>query len=313
MKKTILFFILLSFAQASAKAQNLVPNPSFEEFDSCCDAQSEINYSKYWTSFGATPDYYNACSSSIYCSIPDNFAGYHYAASGNAYAGLIFYYQTNYREFLGVPLIQPLLPGHLYHVSYKVSLAFTDSIGFNVGCNNFGVLFTNHQYSISSPPVLSNNCSLNFNGVITDTTNWITLSGDFISDSTYHYLVIGNFYDNAHTDTSRIGHGVPNGYHSSYYYLDDVDVSIPEGVPLFEDSMIYTYPNPVSDILTISKPDRGKYTCLVTNLPGQVVYSDKTEINGSYSFNCRALKEGIYFISLFGEHKVYKSKFVVKH
>ena len=50
-----------------AFAQNLVPNPSFENYSACPENISEIDFALPWTSTtGATPDYYNSCSTTLW-------------------------------------------------------------------------------------------------------------------------------------------------------------------------------------------------------------------------------------------------------
>src|SRR5271157_5345469 len=98
MKKTFLHlsFIILQFTFCnlnSLHAQNLVPNPSFEQYDTCPNSSGQINYAKYWFQGGpGNPDYFNICSSTLpypgnQFSVPQNAWGYQFAYEGNAYCG----------------------------------------------------------------------------------------------------------------------------------------------------------------------------------------------------------------------------------
>src|ERR1043165_3367909 len=88
--------LLYSCLALSAHAQNLVPNPSFEDTVKCPTNHGDINGidASNWLTFGSTPDYFNSCNNypaSDYnhgCSVPDNWAGFQAAATGFAYAGL---------------------------------------------------------------------------------------------------------------------------------------------------------------------------------------------------------------------------------
>jgi hypothetical protein len=83
--------------------------------------------------------------------------------------------------------------------------------------NNIGVRFTTKPYSASFPPPINNTATLNTDTIVKDTLNWILLSWNFTADSAYNYIYIGNFFDNAHTDTVVIN--APNGQFGIAYYL----------------------------------------------------------------------------------------------
>src|SRR5712672_94504 len=81
-------------------AQNLVPNYSFEQQDSCPPWSGCFGgYVSWWfdpmLAFGG-PDYFNPCAAppppDISVSVPFNTLGYQDARTGNAYAGLTAYY-----------------------------------------------------------------------------------------------------------------------------------------------------------------------------------------------------------------------------
>ena len=62
MKNLLLIFCTV-LGVASVKGQNLVPNPSFELYDTCPNAQDQIEYATGWHKYSewlTTPDYFNA-------------------------------------------------------------------------------------------------------------------------------------------------------------------------------------------------------------------------------------------------------------
>src|SRR5436189_139332 len=77
------FFLLLS---TSASAQNLVPNPSFEDTVACPTTVDQVYKATGWHSYRPSPDYFNTCadSASLF-SVPYNAFGYQYPRTGNAY------------------------------------------------------------------------------------------------------------------------------------------------------------------------------------------------------------------------------------
>ena len=101
---------------ASLSGQNLVKNPSFEQFIMCPNDWDQIDRAIGWQAYKDSPDYYNTCASVDACSVPKNYIGYQYPASGNAYAGLILYVKSglgNY-EMMGAQLVQALQIGVKY-------------------------------------------------------------------------------------------------------------------------------------------------------------------------------------------------------
>jgi OOP family OmpA-OmpF porin len=86
MSKRILFYLIF-FSPAFAVAQiNLVPNPSFEIYNTCPNSGGQITYATGWfTATLGSPDYFNSCSAGY--GVPSNGFGYSNAQDGNAYAG----------------------------------------------------------------------------------------------------------------------------------------------------------------------------------------------------------------------------------
>jgi len=59
--------------------------------------------------------------------------------------------------------------------------------------------------------------------IITDTLNWILLEWNYIADSAYRYVYIGNFFDDYHTDTTVIN--APIGqFGIAYYFIDSINI-----------------------------------------------------------------------------------------
>lgn len=209
--------IITSHAQ-----QNLVYNGSFEEYTVCPSSNGGVANCVGWFSAANSPDYFHVCASSIAFLVPNNSWGYQQPNSGNAYMGGATYFQDYaYREPIRGTLIEPLVIGTKYYVSFKVSLAEKQS---NCGSDKIGALFTNVQYTnISNPAPTVNYSHVYTNVTISDTSNWVTVTGSFIADSAYSYIMIGNFFDNSQTNTLILPSQLNSVY--SYYYIDDVCVS----------------------------------------------------------------------------------------
>jgi hypothetical protein len=251
--------------------QNLVPNPSFEDTVSCPDNEAQVNRSLGWLQFCyGTPDYYNSCSPSNSYSVPNNLWGNQLAPNNNcsAYVGLYNYTDNfynpldsfSYREFIGRELSNPLVIGQKYFVSLKVSLAEFS----NCASNNIGVQFSTIYYSqnISNKCLIKNQPKIFAQNIILDTLNWVSVHGSFIADSSYNYVIIGNFFLLNNTDTVMY-RVIPNFLCLSYYYLDEICVSTDStycsnysyscinGIGDYSENNNVIYPNPATNELTI--------------------------------------------------------------
>lgn len=124
-------------------AQNLVPNPGFEEYEECPSTLNQLSVCSGWWNARGTCDYYNACSTSYLVGVPYNVWGYREALSGNAYGGFasIAMY-PDYREHLMTQLIEPLNVGQEYYFSFYIS-RMADQEYNTRGSNKQGIRFTN--------------------------------------------------------------------------------------------------------------------------------------------------------------------------
>ena len=301
-----------------ATGQNLVPNPSFEQYDTCPTDQNQIHFatgwSNYWsTSPNSSPDYFNSCSTTFWTSVPSHFGDYQQPASGNAYAG-IYTYETPQaspdnilREFVGAQLLSPLVIGTKYYLSFKTNLALDTNHIFNQATNNIGILFSTIPHNYYNPTSITNFAHLNSISVITDTLNWTIVSGSFIADSAYEYAIIGNFFDDIHTTILQIQDTLSDK--SAYYYIDDVYVSTDSlAGGIAEQNIqgkIKVYPNPFSfsttlniDIVLINA------TLTVYNSYGKTVKRIKNISGQTINLQRDNLSSGLYFLQLTQDNKI---------
>src|SRR5687768_11097998 len=116
-----LLFIAFGFC-ASVCAQNLVPNPGFEKYKKIPTSfvHNSAEFQRYvynWTLPNmSTSDYFHAKSKSNASTSRNNFVGNQPPQEGEAYAGFFVYEPTavEYREYLQVRLLKPLLQGKKY-------------------------------------------------------------------------------------------------------------------------------------------------------------------------------------------------------
>ena len=162
--------------------------------------------------------------------LPLNGWTFQYAWDGDAYVGMYAYDggSDEYREYIGVELIEPLQVGCTYHLRFRLNPAYGGTYWLVNGggaCNNMGMLFTMHSNEwtdVSEPPFPYRNFAhLRSEVPVVDTLAWTVVEGEFIADSAYRYVVLGNFYPDNLTD------GFANGdswTDITYYLVDGVEV-----------------------------------------------------------------------------------------
>lgn len=228
----------LSFASLAvpllSEAQNLVPNGDFEQYSQCPDYVSQIDRAVGWMRpTQGTSDYLNACLGVPFSlSVPDNQFGDQAARSGNGYAGFYCFYETgpftapgdHDREYVTHALAAPLVPGRTYEVAFHVSLADASKYAVNeIGAQlSVAVPQRSDDLPIQHAPQIAHNGSW-----LDDKSGWTRIAGCFVADSAYRYITIGNFRNGASTAFLQVPTPYPLTWYS-YYYMDDVSVSLLE-------------------------------------------------------------------------------------
>ena len=218
--------LLLALAVGRSRAQNLIPNPSFEENTACpyliavpCtepNPYDPVALAVPWQRpTCSSSDYYHACATLLNYSVPANFQGYQEALSGEAYVGIWANSnnpQDPWHEYVNAPLLEPLLPGVEYEAGMHVSRG-AEYDDYNDGCDRLGMFFS------IGPPIdtvgndgwqLEPHVQSTPGVVLGDTAGWTLISGTFIANGGEDHVTIGNFFSMQET----MGWG--------YYYIDDV-------------------------------------------------------------------------------------------
>jgi len=207
-------------------AQNLVPNPSFEQNTACPTYVSQIGNLVTWdvpANHTGTPDYFHTCgNANVGVSLPTNLAGTEPPATGNAYIGLILYssLRDQWREYVQAPLDTALVAGDYYEITLKYSLAdeakyIIDEFGIYLSDTPVSVSGTDYYQSINVAPQFSIPIKHLKNGWTTVTFCYQAVGGE-------KYMVIGNFLDDANTIKNHIGNF---NFPACYLFIDDVSLS----------------------------------------------------------------------------------------
>ena len=234
-------FLLPGLPAFSQVPDNMVYNPSFEEHRDCPQRIEALGVMQevdaWWQPTAGSSDYFNACGGRE-CSVPRNKLGSQKARSGEAYCG-IYCSRDQYREYLQTRLKSPLVAGKRYKVSFWVSLSEKSPHA----ATTLGALFTKECIEDSTLGIVMNRETIDLGDQgtqsiavlfepqvvnprersLTDTKEWMEISGEFTAEGGEEFLTLGNFFP---FNKSRI---IPTRddktpLHGAYYYIDDVSV-----------------------------------------------------------------------------------------
>ncbi|MBX2931483.1 MAG: T9SS type A sorting domain-containing protein [Chitinophagaceae bacterium] len=232
-------FLLSIIVHAQFSPYNLVPNPSFEQYDNCPIESSNFKNDK--PNFWYKPDlrgatYYNACANNNITGVPANFGGggynFQYPRTGNGYIAMYYYNSMDSRNYIQVQLLDSLQQGECYYAEYYVNSLNT----LRLGCNNQSMLFTNNPVYVDTANniyLLPANPQIQNPYIVTDTLNWVKVAGVFTAQGGEKYLTLGNFKNNAQTSFQIMQ---TTGYYGAAYYIDDVSVLPLDSITLKADA-----------------------------------------------------------------------------
>ncbi len=316
-------FVFLSFILSvnyCIAQGNLVPNPSFEEYDICPDI-SPLSFPLYWFNplNPSTPDYFNSCAihNSSY-GMPKNYFGHEFALGGMAYPGIITYAMStvnpalsNWREYLEVQLLDSLIKGVNYCIQFYVSAG--DS-SYYVS-NDIGVYFSKNEIKdtctnnlpcpLSYQPQFENPVHNNLNSRI----GWTKVSGTFLAKGGEQFIVIGNF-KNSDATVATLTEWSKNysTLRVAYYYVDFVSLILCDSIYNTQEAVNAYFCSETGKI----KIEANEETILhlsVYSISSQLVFQkNNLNQNGNFSVEIIPLSTGIYFIILESEKNKYNFK-----
>lgn len=304
MKKYILTLSAAIFISAFSQAQNLVLNPGLESYITCPGfGQFSNTYIANWDkpTYGSTDYYHYNC--------PGIIPSQQVPHGGNAYAGIIGYnYGTEYREYMTGTLVSPLIPGATYYCEFYVSL----NDGYIQAIKELGA-----HFSVAPPGPYSNALHvpltpqvMNTTILLDDTSSWMKVSGYFLAAGGEQYITIGNFLNDTNTTIVQVG---SIGSYGSYYFVDDVWVSLSEGTGIAGTSVstIHLIPNPAHERIYLSGGTHRFSKIEIYNLEGKQVYSVLQDgFLTEKEIDIRIFPTGIYFVDIHSDEGIVHKKFL---
>jgi predicted secreted protein len=303
-----LYLISTFIFALTASGQNLVVNGSFEQYTTCPQFWGQISATTAWSTPSAgSPDYFNVCAASGgQVGVPVNTWGYQAAKTGSAYVGLnlVYFSQSNFREYLQGSLSAPLVANKTYQFQMYLNLANVSQYA----TDDFQVYFSPTKITgisgtapLSFVPQISNAN----NNYITDTTNWVLFSAPYTAAGGEMFFLIGNFKTDAATTTTNTN---PQGSQTNgYVYVDDVSLisSTVTGVSSFsKENMVSIFPNPFQDNLRISNPENASVHVGIYDLSKRLLFEKVFESEGV--INTEGFASGIYIYEISSEEGLLK-------
>jgi gliding motility-associated-like protein len=241
-------------SRESCIGQNLVPNPSFEDFGNCSISTRNFSLTEVVLPWDDLPKYggrTDGPSSTDYLNLNCNTISEFYKTighTGRTGAGFVGGFQLYYilppsgdtlhnsREYFAAPLRKPLTVGKTYRVRF-----YTKKIASSVGYNSYEAIdgigirfseekpytqfgFTRNKSGTSTwyeymgkPAQITSPKGV----ILEDTTFWARIEGRFTADKPYKYMLAGNFFTDK---TTNAKHFEERNAYVSYYIFDDFSV-----------------------------------------------------------------------------------------
>lgn len=313
MKHLLLTFFLLPL---TCLAQNLVPNPSFEEYSECPDEPfSQFFLLEDWTNpTSSSPDYFNSCVTDNVpdgFGVPTNFFGFQEARTGNAYVGIRTMQETDVREYIQIELFNELVANQAYSVTFFVS----NSENSQYASNDMGAYFSPQEVSQSSEsnlPHLPQVANDPIQNELDSQSEWIEVTQTYVAAGGEKFVVIGNFNTDAQTDTV---HSNQNWTQiRSYHYIDDVSVSTwnDVGFGYEHENELTVYPNPASGIVHLRGPNAYQVNAIyVVDMLGNKTPIDYQQLANVISFDVQPFEKGIYYLAIQIKDKEYLNRIMI--
>lgn len=228
---------------------NLIPNAGFEML-----AERPLGWfvhgrhfsrtMKYWTApTAASPDLYGPP-----VIVPDSWArkgfGHIQAAEGDHFVGLTLYGcrggKPHCREYVQVPLVEPLVPGQTYAIEMMVA-----ALPRALRIDRIGLWFAKAPVQQDAVVLLRQSPDWVTDSIIDPPPgSWIKLSGQFTARRDGRFLILGNFFTDDETRTRR---PTSPAFGYAYYYFDALYLhKVPPIVeaPVPEDDLARLEPRP---------------------------------------------------------------------
>lgn len=305
--------LLGSVAALTSLAQNLVPNPSFEEYLECPQGTAGLHEQVIdWYSWQETPDFFHTCNNEGLgtAGVPENAWGTQWPITGDAYAGIFTYviYAPNGREYIAAMLNEPLQVGQTYYMMFYVSMFDGGSKNtWLCAAGNIGMrFFKDPQYTAFPPdanPLQPDNFAhLNHSEILDDFINWTLVEGWFTADDTYDWVAIGNFFTDDQTDITMLNN---KNECVGIYYIENVCVATsPEECEYLlstntnlSNFNARIYPNPAQETVRLTLTEGDTFDVYIYDVQGRLV-ENYLGLRSDINLDVSLFHKGVYVLRI---------------
>ncbi len=210
-KLTLFLFCVLQTAFYKSQIANYITNGGFEVMYNCNGFDKTANIAKGWRNIDSSIFGTNVLNAFCYSYVPNNGLTYQWPYKGNNDVQLTVLCQTPQcapnpnRGYIRNRLKSNLINGKIYCVKFYANVSNPTSYGIS----NLGAFFGDNSIDtityINIPLTYINpqveNPTAN---ILTDTMNWVPITGTFVANGTEKNCVIGNFRSDAATTKTLI-------------------------------------------------------------------------------------------------------------
>ncbi len=324
MKKWLFSFTISLLVSGLCYTQNLVPNPSFEDYNMtfCGIMGSTTTFDQTiveWTPpTSGNPDiYFTNIDQSCYNFQPDSqyggpigLKGTQLPRTGEVMAGIFIYTIPGFdqREYLQVQLNTPMVSGKAYIISFYASLG--DYMEKSI--DKLGAHLSVSPISSGGNGILNYTPQILESNFVDDIFEWALISDTIVAQEDYNYLTIGNFFTDDSTGImlNPMYSGEPGTY-GAYYFIDDVSVeeTIITNTNDYEEFGFEIFPNPIQNEINISLSEKEDNVLIkLYNTHGVEVFRNHFDNQMSIKIDCSKLPAGAYFLQLQSETATYTHK-----
>jgi len=310
---------------------NLINNPNLEEYTCCPTNMGMIDCATYWTQplvGNSSSEYYNVCGIDSLL-FPNLIVFFDHAYFGNGYAGIVtFSYNpsvippSDYREYIQGRLSKPLNAGQCYYGEFWVkvfnwsnsipycandalSIFFSDTLPQRTGSDEMAMFYPSQINNLTGR-------------IISDTSNWVKISGSLIAAGGEKYFTVGNF--KLPNEVNSIYFGAPNFARSTYFFdnfsLCPCEDTIPPDTVKPIIPVLEVYPNLANENLFILFNGYDQLQAIdleIYNILGELVMNEQIiSSDAPTSINIAPIASGCYAIVLKnGSSILYKDKLII--
>jgi gliding motility-associated-like protein len=301
--------ILILFCFKIPAQQNLVPNPSFENYVECPTSSGQVDFLENWYNAGRSPDFFHFCGTP---TPPNVFFGYQLPRTELGFVGQLFVgggsgnpddFHPEY-EYIGVQLTEPLVGGLTYEVEFYVSLTWRAEWGTDC----IELLFSEAPIYLDFPSeiFIDTQAQVISSEIVLDTVDWTRIHGEYTALGGESYITLGCFKDNSVVQIGETGWDSTINHFNTYYFIDDVSVQlkITSEAPcgnLFIPSIFSPNDDGINDNFSALGDCFESYHLRIYNRWGEKVFeSNNQSLAWDGTFKGKNLNTGIYVYHLHG-------------